>query len=313
MKLILLRTVLRRRQCGRRKGRSAQAARARAPNSRTCPRLLCAAPASACFSLRKRAYRFAQPADDAVLLGGHDLARLLGGFEQDVARPAALSSPCLSPARSRLSHSRAGFAASIASAVSSPDGDDGHVAALSVSCSPRPILNARSVRFAHGRPASRACANLQIHRAPCIHRPLSRRLCASMSSAGQMTVMPGIERMSAKSSQHWCVAPSSPTETPGVGRAYFHIEVRVAYGIAHLLEGAPRGEHRERARERHEPHRAHAGGRRHHVAFGYAAVKMPFRKSLAENPGLGRRGEVRVEHHDIVIVLAPELDVSALP
>ena len=32
------------------------------------------------------------------------------------------------------------------------------------------------------------------------------------SSAGHMTVMPGMVRMRAKSSQHWWDAPSSPTE-----------------------------------------------------------------------------------------------------
>ena len=37
---------------------------------------------------------------------------------------------------------------------------------------------------------------------------------ASTSSAGQITVMPGMERIRAKSSQHWWEAPSSPTEIP---------------------------------------------------------------------------------------------------
>ena len=37
---------------------------------------------------------------------------------------------------------------------------------------------------------------------------------ASTSSAGHMTTMPGMDRMRAKSSQHWWEAPSSPTDRP---------------------------------------------------------------------------------------------------
>ena len=37
---------------------------------------------------------------------------------------------------------------------------------------------------------------------------------ASTASAGDMTTMPGMERMRAKSSRHWWEAPSSPTEMP---------------------------------------------------------------------------------------------------
>ena len=37
---------------------------------------------------------------------------------------------------------------------------------------------------------------------------------ASTSSDGFITTMPGISLMSERSSRHWCVAPSSPTEIP---------------------------------------------------------------------------------------------------
>ena len=37
---------------------------------------------------------------------------------------------------------------------------------------------------------------------------------ASTSSEGDMTTMPGMVRIRAKSSQHWWEAPSSPTEMP---------------------------------------------------------------------------------------------------
>ena len=36
----------------------------------------------------------------------------------------------------------------------------------------------------------------------------------SLASAGTMTVMPGITRMRARSSTHWWLPPSSPTDTP---------------------------------------------------------------------------------------------------
>ena len=55
---------------------------------------------------------------------------------------------------------------------------------------------------------------------------------ASTASAGLITVMPGIVRISAISSQHWWVAPSSPTETPAwvapilTGRWGYPIEFR---------------------------------------------------------------------------------------
>ena len=56
---------------------------------------------------------------------------------------------------------------------------------------------------------------------PSISAAAKTALRASLASAGQMTVMPGMARMRAMSSMHWWLAPSSPTETPAWVMASF--------------------------------------------------------------------------------------------
>ena len=49
---------------------------------------------------------------------------------------------------------------------------------------------------------------------PSISAAANTAFRVSLASAGQITVMPGITRMRARSSRHWWLAPSSPTDTP---------------------------------------------------------------------------------------------------
>ena len=88
-----------------------------------------------------------------------------------------------------------------------------------------------------------------------------------------------------------------------VGGTDLHVQVGVTDGVAHLFEGAARGEHGKAGGERHKPHGRHAGGGGHHIALGNAAVKMTVGVGLLEHAGLGGGGQVGIQHHHVGMVL----------
>ena len=93
--------------------------------------------------------------------------------------------------------------------------------------------------------------------------------------------------------------------------ADLHVEVRVADGVADLLEGAAGREHREGARKGHAARGGDAGGQAHHVGLGDARVKEAVGVGGLELAGLRGGREVRVKD-DEVVVLGPN-STSASP
>ena len=85
------------------------------------------------------------------------------------------------------------------------------------------------------------------------------------------------------------------------------VEVRVADGVADLLEGAAGGEHGKSAREGSTAGGRDTGGDAHQVALGNAHVKEAIGAGGLELAGLRGGGQVGVEDHKVV-VLGSELD-----
>ena len=83
-------------------------------------------------------------------------------------------------------------------------------------------------------------------------------------------------------------------------------------GVAHLLKGAAGGKHGEAGGKGHQPHGRRAGGHRHHIALGDAAVKVALREGLLEGAGLGGPRQVRVKHNQIVMLRAQLLQGVAV-
>ena len=89
-----------------------------------------------------------------------------------------------------------------------------------------------------------------------------------------------------------------------VGSADLHVQVGVGHGVADLLKGTARSEHRKAGHEGDIAHGGQAGGDAHHVGLGDAAVEVAVRVSLAEHTGLGSGSEVGVQYHQIVVALS---------
>ena len=89
-----------------------------------------------------------------------------------------------------------------------------------------------------------------------------------------------------------------------VGSADLHVQVGVGHGVADLLKGTARSEHRKAGHEGNIAHGGQAGGDAHHVGLGDAAVKVAVRVSLAEHTGLGSGSEVGVQDHQVVVALS---------
>ena len=81
-----------------------------------------------------------------------------------------------------------------------------------------------------------------------------------------------------------------------VGRADFDIELGVRNGIADLLKGSARSEHREGAGKYDIAAGRHTGRNAHHVLLGDAAVKEFLGVRLFDLGGLGRARQIRVKH-----------------
>ena len=86
----------------------------------------------------------------------------------------------------------------------------------------------------------------------------------------------------------------------GVRGADVHIEVRVPDGVADLLERAAGGEHGERGAKDLLARGGNAGGDADHVCLGDAGVIEALGVGGLELAGLGGRGEVRVQDHEVV-------------
>ena len=80
-----------------------------------------------------------------------------------------------------------------------------------------------------------------------------------------------------------------------------HVQMGVADGVSHLLEGATGGEHGKGAREHPVPRGRDAGSDAHEVLLRYADVDEAVGIGRLELARLGRGGEVGVEHHEVVV------------
>ena len=85
------------------------------------------------------------------------------------------------------------------------------------------------------------------------------------------------------------------------------VEMRIADGVADLLEGAAGGEHGKGAREGDAPGGRDTGGDAHQVALGNAHIEEAVGASGLKFAGLRGGGQVGIEDHKVV-VLVGELD-----
>ena len=84
-----------------------------------------------------------------------------------------------------------------------------------------------------------------------------------------------------------------------MGCADFHVQVRIAHGVADLFKRTSRRKHRKRAGKRDHPGSRHTGSDADHVAFCDAAVHMAFRICFLKGAGFGCRSKVGVEHDHV--------------
>jgi len=80
-----------------------------------------------------------------------------------------------------------------------------------------------------------------------------------------------------------------------------HVQMGVADGVSHLLEGATGGEHGKGAREHPVPRGRDAGSDAHEVLLRYADVDEAVGIGRLELARLGRDGEIGVEHHEVIV------------
>src|SRR5699024_2992031 len=86
----------------------------------------------------------------------------------------------------------------------------------------------------------------------------------------------------------------------GVGHGDLDVQVRVADGVADLVEGAARREHCKGGHKGHVAQRAHAAGGGHHVLLGDAAVKVAVGVGVAEPGRAGGFRQVGVKYDQVV-------------
>ena len=86
--------------------------------------------------------------------------------------------------------------------------------------------------------------------------------------------------------------------------ADFDVEVRIADGITHLLIRAAGGEHGKGARKGDVARGRNAGGEPHQVALGNAGVVEALRVRSLKLAGLRGGGQVGIENHKVVALIA---------
>ena len=89
-----------------------------------------------------------------------------------------------------------------------------------------------------------------------------------------------------------------------VCRADLYIQVGIADGVSDLFIGASRREHGKAAREWNHSRSGKSRRNGHHVALGNSAVNMALRESLLKNSCLGRSRKIRVQNHQVVVLLS---------
>ena len=89
------------------------------------------------------------------------------------------------------------------------------------------------------------------------------------------------------------------------------VELRVGDGVADLVVGAAGGEHGKAGGEGGVAHAGQTRSHAHHVLLGNAAVEEPVGVLLPEQGSLGGGGQVRVQHHNVVMAFLGQLHQRA--
>ena len=82
-----------------------------------------------------------------------------------------------------------------------------------------------------------------------------------------------------------------------------HVQARIRDGVAHLLEGTAGSKHGKGVGKRHFAAGRQTGGHAHHVALGNAHVEKAIRIGLGKALGHGCAGQVRIQDHQLGILL----------
>ena len=98
-----------------------------------------------------------------------------------------------------------------------------------------------------------------------------------------------------------------------VGSAHFDVQGGIADGVADLLISTTGGEHGEGRSEGSEAAGSQTRRHAHHIRFSDAAVEVPVREFLGEHTGLGRTGQIRIQHDDIIMGLTQSHQALAIP
>lgn len=86
--------------------------------------------------------------------------------------------------------------------------------------------------------------------------------------------------------------------------ADFDVEVRIADGITHLLVRAAGGEHGKGARKGNAARGRDAGSKTHQVALGDTGIVKALRMGGLKLTRLRSGGQVGVEHHKVIVLIA---------
>ena len=97
-----------------------------------------------------------------------------------------------------------------------------------------------------------------------------------------------------------------------MGSADLHIQMRIAYRVAHLLIRAACSEHRKGAAERNPSCRSDSGRDAYHIGLCDTAVKEAIRERLLKYAGLGSSRQVSVQYDDVGVLRSQLLQSIAI-
>ena len=250
--------------------------------------------------------RLPQAADDRVLLAGDDLSALLRSLQDQLLVQG------LDGAQVDDSGGDAGLGQRLARLDGLVDqqavGDDGHVAAIPEDLAPADLEPEAGLVVEHGdgQPAEAQVDRALVliggfHCGPGLHIVGGGHDHHAGDGAHEGEVLAALVGGSVL-----------PHRDAAVGGADLHVQVGVANGVAHLLEGPSGGEHGKAGGKGHQSHGGRAGGHGNHIPLGDATVEVPVRKGFFKGASLGGASQVGVEDNQVVVELAQLLQRRAV-
>ena len=239
------------------------------------------------------AHRLTQAADDGVLLAGDDLSALLGRLQHQLLVQR------LDGGHVDDSGADPGFLQGLARLQrligEQAGGDDSHVGAVHEHLA-LADLEGEAILLVEHRHGGAAEAHVhgalmligRLHHGPGLHVVGGGHDHHAGDGAHQGEVLTALVG-----------GPVLAHGDAAVGGTDLHIQVGVADGVANLLKGAAGGKHGEAGGKGDQSHGGGAGGSRHHIRLGDAAVKVAVGERLLEYGGLGGAGQVGVEHDQV--------------